>query len=212
MSSEALDEIDRLTAYVVEDWRWVQDDMSVVVLGMILFGLGVEIGRAERIHATEIESAVAHCLRTRFGAGSRWCSELLAEATASATSRSHHPGHYELIETGRTYRGVIDHQALVDNVFANIASCRNAAGQPEPEVPVFLAPLHMLLAGRERAKGSPLTEAEVLAIRDAAVCIRMPLSKAAKYYAELDARQPAPRLRPENAWQQWQAIREQIEW
>jgi hypothetical protein len=212
MSSAALEDLDRLTSSVIDDWRWVQDDLSVVVLGMILFGLGSEISRVERINPTETEAAIARCLNTRVGAGSQWCSELLAEAAASAQSPLHHPGHHELIETGRTYRGVVDRQVLVDNMFANIASFRAAAGLPEPQVPVLVTPLFVLLAARERTKGSPLTEAEVLAIRDESLSIAMTLTQAAAYYADLNARMPVPRLNPQRAWEEWQAIRKQIEW
>ena len=43
----------------------------------------------------------------------------------------------------------------------------------EPTVKVYLNPLMTLLAGKERQKGSPLTEAEVLAVRDSAVFVQM---------------------------------------
>ena len=44
----------------------------------------------------------------------------------------------------------------------------------KPLVKVYLNPLHMLLAGRERQKGSPLTREEVLEVRDNAASIMMP--------------------------------------
>ena len=66
-------------------------------------------------------------------------------------------------------------------------------------VPALVA----LLLNREEAKGSPLTEQEVLAIRDGAECIAMPHDVAAKVaeqrgYDDID---------PENAWADWNAIR-----
>ncbi|WP_425614886.1 hypothetical protein NA78x_004769 [Anatilimnocola sp. NA78] len=81
----------------------------------------------------------------------------------------------------------------------------------EPKVAVFLNPLVMLLAGRERQKGSPLTEQEVLQVRDSAKCIFMPISQAQKFYASLDAQVPVPRIDPDNIWAEWQAIRQQLQ-
>ena len=85
------------------------------------------------------------------------------------------------------------------------------ASTNEPMVQVFLNPLVMLLAGAERTKGEPLTESEVLQIRDTAVCTQMPLSHAQKYYAALDSQIQIPRLDPERIWEEWQAVRSQIE-
>jgi hypothetical protein len=81
----------------------------------------------------------------------------------------------------------------------------------EPTVPVFLNPLVMLLAGAEKQKGSPLTEQEVLKVRDNARCIAMTQSQAEKFYASLDAQIPLPRIDPERIWEEWQAIRGQLE-
>ncbi len=92
-------------------------------------------------------------------------------------------------------------------MFANFASVRKRTGIPEQTVTVFINPLAMLLAGREQNKGSPLTEAEVLMVRDEAVCTQMPLSKAEAFYAALDVRVSIPRLNPERIWEEWQAAR-----
>jgi hypothetical protein len=91
---------------------------------------------------------------------------------------------------------------------------RTPAETPVPEemVIVFLNPLVMLLAGRERQKGAPLTEVEVLAVRDAAVCTQMTQSQAEKFYASLDSQMAIPRLDPERIWEHWQEVRGQIEW
>ena len=88
---------------------------------------------------------------------------------------------------------------------------REVASPGEPKVLVFLNPLVVLLAGRERQKGSPLTEEEVLEVRDSAQCIAMPASQAEKFYASLDSQFPVPRLNPDNIWQEWQAIRSHLE-
>jgi hypothetical protein len=85
---------------------------------------------------------------------------------------------------------------------------RNSDG---PKVLVFLNPLVMLLAGRERQKGAPLTEQEVLEVRDHAQCISMTASQAEKFYASLDAQAPVPRINPENIWVEWQAIRQHLQ-
>jgi hypothetical protein len=82
----------------------------------------------------------------------------------------------------------------------------------EPMVIVFLNPLAMLLAGRERQKGAPLTEAEVLAVRDDAACTQMTVSQAVKFYTALDAQMPIPRLDPDRIWEEWQAVRAQVVW
>ena len=88
---------------------------------------------------------------------------------------------------------------------------REAASSDEPKVLVFLNPLVTLLAGRERQKGSPLTEEEVLEVRDDAQCMAMPASQAEKFYASLDSQFQLPRLNPDNIWQEWQAIRSHLE-
>ncbi len=70
-------------------------------------------------------------------------------------------------------------------------------------VPVPVPALVALLLHLETEKGAPLTEAEVLAARDGAVCMMMPLSvrdemAASRGYDDID---------PERAWAQWSAIR-----
>lgn len=85
------------------------------------------------------------------------------------------------------------------------------ASTNEPMVTVFLNPLIMLLAGAERKKGQPLTELEVLHIRDTAVCTQMTLSQAEKFYASLDSQMRIPRLDPARVWEEWQAMRDQFE-
>jgi hypothetical protein len=67
-----------------------------------------------------------------------------------------------------------------------------------------------LLAGRERQKGEPLTEDEVLAVRDEAQCVMMSKSQAEKFYAALDSRVAVPRIDPERCWVEWQEIRKHL--
>jgi len=202
--------IAELANAVIADWRWVRDDLSVSVLGMILYGYTLETGQALGATTSDVDAAMLRCVRLNVGAASNWSSGLVAEANAAARDQPHHPGHHELIGVGRTYHTATDQRALVDNVYANIASVRKRAGLPEPKVPVFLNPLVMLLAARERQKGQPLTEAEVIEVRDSAVCTLMTLSQAERFYTELDARVPVLRLDPKRLWEQWQAVRDRL--
>lgn len=211
MTRDALtDRTGELADAVLTDWRWVRDDLNVSVLGMILYGFGLATGRAIGLAVADVDAAVLRCMTERVGAAAKWSGGLVAEANASARDEAYHPGQNELIGVGQTYHEVADWRALVDNVYANFASVRHRAGLPEPTVTVFLNPLVMLLVARERQKGSPLTEAEVLEVRDEAACTQMPLSQAERFYAALDAQLPIPRLAPERVWEQWQAVRDQV--
>jgi hypothetical protein len=80
----------------------------------------------------------------------------------------------------------------------------------EPMVTVYLYPLVMLLARAEQEKGSPLTEADVLHVRDSAQGAQMTRSMAEKYYSALDAEMAIPRLDPDRLWEEWQKIRPSI--
>jgi len=65
--------------------------------------------------------------------------------------------------------------------------------------------LSAILAAKEREKGSPLTESEVLAIRDSAAVMVLPDKGEPlverRGYADID---------PQKCWQQWQALRVQL--
>jgi hypothetical protein len=202
--------LSELADAVLADWRWARDDLNVSVLGMILYGFAMESGRAMGLSVSDVDAAVLQCMTDRVGAAAKWSGGLVAAANASARDKDHHPGHHELIGVGRTYHGIADQQALVGNVFANFASVRKRTGLPEPTVTVVLNPLVMLLAARERQKGSPLTEAEVLEVREGAACTQMSLSQAERFYAAVDAQMPIPRLDPERVWEQWQAVRDRV--
>jgi hypothetical protein len=213
MTREALTQsINGLADAVLADWRWVRDDLNVSIFGMLLYGFAQATAREARLAVADVDAAVLQCLTERVGAAAKWSRGLVAEANTSARDKAHHPGHHELIGVGQSYHGVADQRALVQNVFANFASVRRRAGLPEQVVTVFLNPLAMLLAARERQKGTPLTEAEVLVVRDGAACTQMPLSQAERFYAVLDAQMPIPRLDPERIWEQWQAVRDGVVW
>ncbi len=75
-----------------------------------------------------------------------------------------------------------------------------------PEEELLIVPVPALVAilwALRKEKGSPLTEAEVLACRDSAECIAMPISVAQKIahergYEDVD---------PENVWADWESFR-----
>lgn len=195
---------------VRSDWRWVQDDLNVQVLVMLLHGLAAAIAHANDLAPTDVDAAVFGCLTERIGAAPKWSAGCVAEARAAADDEAHHPAERELIDLGHTYYGVERQDKVIENIYANFASVRRASGFPEQLVTVFLNPLAMLLAAREKQKGSALTEAEVLEIRDGAACMRMPLAQAEKFYESLDAQSPIPRLNPEQVWEQWQLVRDRL--
>ncbi|WP_231420519.1 hypothetical protein [Sphingomonas sp. Leaf205] len=59
-----------------------------------------------------------------------------------------------------------------------------------------------ILLHSAKEKGSPLTESEVLAIRDQATCITMSYSMA----ADMVEKRGYDDVRPENVWEDWSAI------
>ena len=72
---------------------------------------------------------------------------------------------------------------------------------------VFIPSLVATLLKAERDKGAPLTEAEVLRIRDAAPVVAMhpsdlPAFDEQRGYQDID---------PEHCWEQWQRAREELD-
>jgi hypothetical protein len=126
MTRETLtDKLGELAAVVRADPRWAQDDLSVSILGMLLFGFGLAVGRSVMLLEVEdIEAAVLKCLVEHVGAAEKWSSGLVTEATAAAFNKAHHLGHHSLIGIGHSYFGVTDQKAVVDNIFLNVASFR----------------------------------------------------------------------------------------
>ena len=77
----------------------------------------------------------------------------------------------------------------------------------EPLVLVFIPALVAILRHHEIEKGAPLTEEEVIAIRDKSVCIATPQGMVrdlaeSRGYEDID---------PEDVWNEWQAVRAQLE-
>ena len=80
----------------------------------------------------------------------------------------------------------------------------------EDDDPLVLVPIPALVAvllHREQEKGSPLTEAEVLAIRDSAVCEALRYSAA----AAIAEGRGYDDIAPEHAWEEWNAIRPSLQ-
>lgn len=74
----------------------------------------------------------------------------------------------------------------------------------EPKlIPVFMPALVVLLHHAERQKGAPLTEPEVLAIRDQGVCMMLRVEHA----IALDEKRGYNDIDPERVWEQWQEAR-----
>jgi hypothetical protein len=83
--------------------------------------------------------------------------------------------------------------------------------EAEPKlVKVYLNPLIMLLAGAEKQNGRPLTQEEVLHIRDTAVSVMMTPEQAKKFYKSMDAQVPVHRMNPDRVWEEWQEIRNEV--
>jgi hypothetical protein len=76
----------------------------------------------------------------------------------------------------------------------------------EPLILVFIPALLVLLLNAEEKKGSPLTEAEVNAIRDSGVCMAMPASAA----LALVEKRGYPDINADAAWPEWQRARLEI--
>jgi hypothetical protein len=73
-------------------------------------------------------------------------------------------------------------------------------------VPVFIPALAALLLDAEEKKGAPLTENEVLYIRDKGVCMMLEPDRAAL----LERKRGYHDIDPENCWIEWQAMRREL--
>jgi len=73
----------------------------------------------------------------------------------------------------------------------------------EQLVPTPIPALVAILLNKEKEKGSPLTENEVLDTRDNAVCMMLPISAREK----IEESRGYPDLNPEYVWEQWQQAR-----
>lgn len=79
--------------------------------------------------------------------------------------------------------------------------------EPEEQVvPVPIPALVAILLRAEKLKGTALTEDEVVRIRDDAVCMTMTLEMKWK----LEEQRGYPDIDPEDAWNQWQVARVEL--
>ncbi len=72
-----------------------------------------------------------------------------------------------------------------------------------PLIPVFIPALVAVLQRAEKLKGAPLTEEEVLSIRDRSPCMMLSRSDVAM----LAGKRGYDDLDPNRAWEQWQEVR-----
>lgn len=122
--------ISEIVDLVIKDPRWIieSDDLGVSVLGMLLYGYSLAVGRmVMMLDIEDIDAVLRRCMVERVGAASKWVSGLVSEANKSAFDEAYHPGQYELIGVGHQYFGVSDHAMIVDNIFANIQAMRRAS-------------------------------------------------------------------------------------
>ena len=73
----------------------------------------------------------------------------------------------------------------------------------DPLTFVAIPSLVSVLLHHEKEKGTPLTEQEVLSIRDGAVCVALPRSAA----AQMAQARGYDDIRLEHAWEDWSAVR-----
>ncbi|MCP1374181.1 hypothetical protein [Dyella lutea] len=78
--------------------------------------------------------------------------------------------------------------------------------QDDPLCLVFIPALVTLLYKAEQTKGVPLTESEVIAIRDHANCVALPRSMAAVG----EKARGYPDIVAEHCWDEWQSARQQL--
>ncbi|KAF0812886.1 hypothetical protein IGB42_02730 [Andreprevotia sp. IGB-42] len=127
--NELASQVSGLSQAVVDDKRWTNETLDVAVLGMLLYGYALAVGRmVMMLDIEDIDAAVQRCFTDTVGAAGKWSEGLVAEASLSASDKAHHPGNHELIGVGHSYFGVKDRRLVVDNIFANMASVRSRAG------------------------------------------------------------------------------------
>jgi hypothetical protein len=130
MTQDALNKsVGTLASGVVSDPRWSReaDDLGVSILGMILYGYSLAIGRLVMFLDIEhIDESVRQAITTHVGSAPNWTSGLVAEANRSAFDPNYHPGNFSLVGVGHSYFGNDNQSQIIDNVFANIKSFRTS--------------------------------------------------------------------------------------
>lgn len=90
-------------------------------------------------------------------------------------------------------------------MFEWLKDAKTTDGKPAMAM-VFTPSLVSLIARAERLKGSPLTEAEALEVRNKAIGLVMP----AEASAHIAQRRGYVDLDPDQCWEQWRAVRNQL--
>jgi hypothetical protein len=99
----------------------------------------------------------------------------------------------------------------VDEPAPEFAEWLRILNVPHPRVRVLLQPLAALLMAREKEKGAPLTQEEVLAVRNSTPCKVMSPMQAAQFNESLHKQHHLPFIDPHDCWQQWQTVRQSLQ-
>lgn len=83
---------------------------------------------------------------------------------------------------------------------------KNKKQNDEQLIPVPVPALIALLLNSEEEKGSPLSQEEVLEIRDNAACIMLPVTEALK----MEESRGYPDVNPQFVWEEWQQARVEL--
>lgn len=125
---ELTQKVGQLASAVVADKRWNNQTLEVSVLGMLLYGYALAVGRVVMfLDLEDIEAAVLRTMTGTVGSAEKWSAGLVADASRSAFDKAHHPGQHELIGVGHSYLGAKDQTVMVENIFANFARFRSQA-------------------------------------------------------------------------------------
>jgi hypothetical protein len=125
---ELTKKVSQIASAVVMDRRWNNQTLKVSILGMLLYGYALAVGRIVMLLDLEdIEAAVLQAMTGTVGSAEKWSAELVADASKSAFDKAHHPGQHELIGVGHSYLGAKDQAMIVENIFVNFARFRDQA-------------------------------------------------------------------------------------
>ena len=73
-------------------------------------------------------------------------------------------------------------------------------------IPTFMPSLISVLRAQEKQKGAPLTEQEVIDIRDRSTAVMLPLDRS----KEIEESRGYKDIDPGHCWQEWQDVRIQL--
>ncbi|HZH35248.1 MAG TPA: hypothetical protein VEX64_10435 [Pyrinomonadaceae bacterium] len=73
-------------------------------------------------------------------------------------------------------------------------------------ITIYNPSLAALLVAAETQKGAPLTEREVIGIRDSATVVNVPAASA----LEMEKKRGYKDINPENCWEDWQSLRQRM--